>query len=253
LARERATLSKRLRFEIFKRDNFRCKYCGSSPTVRPLHVDHVVPVVEGGTDDPENLVTSCEPCNLGKAAVPLDAKRHANAVGELTEAQSEHGDQIRAWIEAQRDREAAREDLREMLCERWEKLAECRVPSRLDLRFVAMAEEFGVERLREAFSIIGDKGIYGQDAAKYLGGILRNWRVPKTRLPTISAEPYQDAFEELYIQVAASLGYEFFHADAQGRAPDAEKIIQGARLVVAEAERLCSEVRDWERKKGGGK
>jgi hypothetical protein len=30
-------------------------------------VDHVIPVCQDGTNDPENLVTSCVDCNLGKA------------------------------------------------------------------------------------------------------------------------------------------------------------------------------------------
>lgn len=55
-----------LRYEVLMRDNFTCQYCGQhAPNVR-LEVDHIVPVVEGGTDDPSNLVTSCYACNRGK-------------------------------------------------------------------------------------------------------------------------------------------------------------------------------------------
>ena len=36
-----------------------------------LHCDHVHPVSDGGSDDPSNLVTSCQDCNLGKSNVPL--------------------------------------------------------------------------------------------------------------------------------------------------------------------------------------
>ncbi len=62
-----------LRFEIFRRDKFRCVYCGRGPAdgVR-LHVDHVRPVSRGGTDDPSNLVTACDECNLGKGNKDLD-------------------------------------------------------------------------------------------------------------------------------------------------------------------------------------
>lgn len=67
----RTPLSVRTRFEVFKRDDFTCKYCGrKSPTV-VLEVDHIVPVCEGGSDDPINLNTSCWECNSGKAGVPL--------------------------------------------------------------------------------------------------------------------------------------------------------------------------------------
>lgn len=68
---ERHKLSKRTRFDVFKRDRFTCIYCGRKPPQVVLHVDHIVPVSEGGTDDPLNLVTSCQDCNLGKSNVPL--------------------------------------------------------------------------------------------------------------------------------------------------------------------------------------
>ena len=63
---ERKQLSKGTRFDIFKRDGFMCQYCGRQPPEVVLHVDHITPVIEGGTNDPMNLVTSCRDCNLGK-------------------------------------------------------------------------------------------------------------------------------------------------------------------------------------------
>lgn len=64
-------VSKRLRYEILRRDNFTCRYCNR--TDAPLRVDHVVPVALGGTDEPTNLVTSCEPCNSGKTSTVPDS------------------------------------------------------------------------------------------------------------------------------------------------------------------------------------
>ena len=70
--RKRRTISTRTRFEVFKRDGFRCIYCGATPMGTPLHVDHVIPVAEGGSNKPENLATACAQCNGGKAAVSLE-------------------------------------------------------------------------------------------------------------------------------------------------------------------------------------
>jgi hypothetical protein len=67
--RARDALPARLRFDVLRRDGFRCVYCGrpgSTPGV-VLHVDHVVPLVAGGATATDNLVTACEECNLGKA------------------------------------------------------------------------------------------------------------------------------------------------------------------------------------------
>lgn len=61
-------LAPRIRFQILTRDGYRCRYCGApAPEVR-LQVDHILALVNGGTDDPENLVTACVDCNLGKGA-----------------------------------------------------------------------------------------------------------------------------------------------------------------------------------------
>lgn len=65
-------ISKRLRFEILRRDNFQCRYCGAKPPEAELRVDHVKPEALGGSNEPENLVASCEPCNSGKSSVALD-------------------------------------------------------------------------------------------------------------------------------------------------------------------------------------
>ncbi len=60
-------MSKRLRFAIFARDEFTCRYCGRQPGDVTLHVDHIIPVAKGGTNDESNLITSCLECNLGKS------------------------------------------------------------------------------------------------------------------------------------------------------------------------------------------
>lgn len=67
----RKHLSKKLRFDVFKRDEFTCQYCGAIPPTVILHVDHIVSVKDGGSNDMDNLLTSCESCNLGKGARPL--------------------------------------------------------------------------------------------------------------------------------------------------------------------------------------
>jgi hypothetical protein len=64
-------LSVRTRFEVFKRDQFACQYCGLKSPEVVLEVDHIVPVSNGGSDDPVNLTTSCWSCNRGKSDVPL--------------------------------------------------------------------------------------------------------------------------------------------------------------------------------------
>jgi len=71
MATERKPISKRVRFEVFKRDLFRCAYCGCTPPSVVLHVDHITPVSAGGKNSQDNLITACLDCNIGKSNIPL--------------------------------------------------------------------------------------------------------------------------------------------------------------------------------------
>ena len=64
-------VSKKTRFEIFKRDKFTCVYCGNQPPECVLELEHIQPRSNGGTDEDSNLATSCFDCNRGKGAREL--------------------------------------------------------------------------------------------------------------------------------------------------------------------------------------
>jgi hypothetical protein len=83
----RKAIGKKARFEVFKRDGFICAYCGSSPPLVILQVDHIHPVSKGGTNSLDNLITSCQPCNIGKGAnnlssIPQSLDEKAKMVAE---------------------------------------------------------------------------------------------------------------------------------------------------------------------------
>lgn len=61
-------VSQRLRYEILRRDNHACRYCGATAPDVKLNVDHVIPTSLGGSDKPDNLVTACAACNGGKTS-----------------------------------------------------------------------------------------------------------------------------------------------------------------------------------------
>lgn len=65
------SISKKIRFEVFKRDDFKCAYCGKTPPQVTLEVDHIEPKSKGGKDDINNLITACFDCNRGKQNIPL--------------------------------------------------------------------------------------------------------------------------------------------------------------------------------------
>lgn len=87
----RTSVSKRVRFEVFKRDQFTCQYCGATPPEIVLEIDHVDPVATGGTNDVDNLVTACFPCNRGKSDILLSVvpQSLANKAAEVAEREEQ--------------------------------------------------------------------------------------------------------------------------------------------------------------------
>ena len=67
----RGSPSPRERFALLQSAGFRCHYCGRTAAETGLHIDHVVPLAQGGTNDPGNLVVACKDCNLGKATTAV--------------------------------------------------------------------------------------------------------------------------------------------------------------------------------------
>ena len=55
---------------LFARDRYRCQYCGRHATElkmrEALTRDHLIPLSRGGTNDWNNVVTACSPCNTRK-------------------------------------------------------------------------------------------------------------------------------------------------------------------------------------------
>lgn len=95
----REPISKKLRFEVFKRDAFTCQYCGAKAPEVVLHCDHIKPVADDGTSDILNLITACAGCNAGKGARALsDQTVLAKQVDQLAELQ-ERREQLELMIQ----------------------------------------------------------------------------------------------------------------------------------------------------------
>ena len=64
---QRTLFSNSLRYDVLKRDGFRCQICGrTAQDGVKLHVDHIIPVSKGGKTEMSNLRTLCSDCNVGK-------------------------------------------------------------------------------------------------------------------------------------------------------------------------------------------
>ena len=68
--RTKREVNLRMRFKVMAKDNFKCRFCGRSPSSTPglvLQIDHIKPWSKGGETVMENLQTLCQDCNLGKS------------------------------------------------------------------------------------------------------------------------------------------------------------------------------------------
>jgi hypothetical protein len=182
---------KRLRFEVFKRDRFRCVYCGANPVDDSsvlLQVDHIVPASKGGVTDEMNLLTSCRACNAGKGAVPLEVKLvpllSREEMGSKAEQVAEHAEQVAGYIEALKALSAARRKTARSLADYWEETVGP-MSEEMFGHLCKLAGEWPVSQLMEAMDITGRKlgsvgfGFNGWSAIqqkKYFNAILRNWR-----------------------------------------------------------------------------
>lgn len=65
-ATERVPWSKGLKQQLMRRQNKTCVYCGHRRTAPSFDIDHIIPVVRGGSNEVSNLQVICKPCNQRK-------------------------------------------------------------------------------------------------------------------------------------------------------------------------------------------
>jgi len=85
-------ISPQLRNEILERNGFTCQNCGAGAGDRDptdparkvrLHVDHIIPLAQGGTNDRDNLRTLCSACNHGKSNINLPSEGAKNLLARI--------------------------------------------------------------------------------------------------------------------------------------------------------------------------
>lgn len=172
----RRSLSKKLRFEVFKRDDFTCQYCGAQPPKVVLEVDHIHPVAAGGGNDPENLITACDKCNRGKGKRLLGDRIVRPDADLMYLKTQQEAAELERYRKARADKDKALDAIVEDFQEAWWAHVNPKsAPSSRVLR--SWIATFGPEEVDEAIGIIaGTRNIPATIHAqiKYTSGVLWN-------------------------------------------------------------------------------
>lgn len=175
--------SRKVRFDVFKRDGFTCQYCGRTPPAIMLELDHVIPKSRGGAEGIDNYITSCFDCNRGKGKHNLDAI--TPGVAKTLELIKEKRKQLKAFnrlIEQQEQQyEIGVQAVNEAFCDNFsEKIPTDKFNRTSTKRFLSLLP---LEKVKDAmFIACTKKSEDPEEALRYFCGICWNWiKRPETR------------------------------------------------------------------------
>jgi hypothetical protein len=174
----RKPISKKMRFEVFKRDSFTCQYCGCSAPDAILEIDHIKPVCEGGKNSLLNLITSCRDCNRGKGKRELSDKqavqKEKKQLDEINERRQQMEMLLKWKEELQKIAEKQIDAIGERLLDE-----DYQLTQKGRKQVASLIREFGFVEVYEASEIASYKYSWHQDRLDRLGGICYNRRKAK--------------------------------------------------------------------------
>lgn len=157
---KRKSLSKKIRFEVFKRDSFTCQYCGKSAPNIVLEIDHIEPVSKGGSNNLLNLITSCYECNRGKSNIELDDESIVSKQRSQLKLLQERREQIQLMFNWKKELDNLKNDTADMVIDYIEnKLDNFSLNESCEKKISLITKKFELADILEAIDL---------SAAKYL-------------------------------------------------------------------------------------
>jgi len=172
---KRIGISKKTRFEVFKRDSFKCQYCGrSSPDVL-LHIDHINPVANKGDNSLFNLITSCSDCNLGKGARVLSDDSAITKQKSQLDELNERRLQLQLLMEWRSELASLKLKTLEYAIQHYRELFNCMLTDYGKDILLHEIDQFGLSLILEAMDITSLKtNIEPNGRLRYMAGICWN-------------------------------------------------------------------------------
>lgn len=168
---KRKSLSVRTRFEVFKRDGFKCQYCGRCAPEVVLRVDHINPVAKGGDNDLLNLVTACFECNAGKSDKKLDDSSAVALQVEQLQILNERRVQLEMMLEWKRSLKSLSEVEVNHVAEVWLEESGAYLSEHGMSELRKLLKRFGVDMVTDAIEIACDRYADRNVAFDKIGGI----------------------------------------------------------------------------------
>lgn len=193
MATTRKPISKKIRFEVFKRDSFKCQFCGKAAPEIILHVDHIDPLSKGGSNDIMNLITACENCNQGKGARKLDDNSVVLKSKKQADAANERRLQLEMMMQWRNELHELDSKQLDMVCDYWSSLAHGYSANEHGRQIIMKhIKRYGIENVLDAIQTATTQYLrYGKDenitkesveeAFNKIGGILRIEKASKNK------------------------------------------------------------------------
>jgi len=172
---KRKSISASLRWSVYARDGFSCRYCGAQAGQDgiELAVDHLVSVADGGDNSATNLITSCRRCNSGKGARSLHGiPSSKDVIRRIKKMASNLQDQLLAISETLVAQKEVEQQIINMKCEAYG-VDIVQITKIEKNRVSQMIKQYGADRVFEWYRITADYGVEQSEAIKYIYGIIR--------------------------------------------------------------------------------
>lgn len=172
---KRVPLSQKTRFEVFKRDSFKCQYCGKSAPDVVLHVDHIKPVAKGGTNDIFNLITSCAGCNSGKGARQLSDNATIQKQKKQLDELNDRREQLELMMQWQKELMGFKDEAISIIEQHFVDIfgSYYYLYTSDKTSCANLCKKYGLDEVLNAIDIANSNGKLIKHDWRYIGGVLR--------------------------------------------------------------------------------
>lgn len=227
-------VSKRTRFEVFKRDSFKCQYCGRSAPDVVLEADHVEPKSKGGKDAIINLVTACRDCNAGKSDKRLDDESALSKERRQLEDLNERREQLEMMLKWKRGMSDIQTDAAQACADRFGELCGCTIKPNGITTLRKLVKKFGVSEVLTAIDIAVDTYSDREKAFSKISGILY-----------IRAREAADPHYAAVCRIKGKLRWKQFYVNDDEVDALVRSVLQSGKADFEEISRLTSASRSY--------